>query len=108
MKPRIWRRYGSTESQDCEAGVLECVSGSSLTFQNNSLGWVALMADRAREHGVLPSAQATRAKAPWSCITLNPAIKIKWDYYRDVGLWKVIFRGPVTRRSCYRSCDALI
>ena len=33
------------------------------------------MADLAREHGVLRSAQATRAKAPWSWITLNPATK---------------------------------
>jgi hypothetical protein len=45
---------------------LVCVFGIAVTFQNNSLGWLPLMDDLAREHRVLRSTQATRDKAPWS------------------------------------------
>jgi hypothetical protein len=48
------------------SGVLVCVFGIAVTFQNNSLGWLPLMDDLAREHRVLRSTQATRDKALWS------------------------------------------
>jgi len=38
------------------------MSGFSVTFQNNSVGWLTLMADLAREHQLLRSAQANRTK----------------------------------------------
>jgi len=38
------------------------MSGFSVTFQNNSVGWLTLMADLAREREVLRSAQANRTK----------------------------------------------
>jgi len=37
-----------------------------------------LMPDLTREHGGLRSAQAIRAKAPWSRMT-HPAANTKWD-----------------------------
>jgi hypothetical protein len=49
------------------SGALACVSGIAVTFQNNSLGWVAADgSSSAREHRVLRATQATGDKAPWS------------------------------------------
>jgi hypothetical protein len=48
------------------SGVLVCVPGFSVTFQNTRLGSVPLMPDLIREQEGLRSAQATRAKAFWS------------------------------------------
>jgi hypothetical protein len=68
------------------SGVLVCVFGTAVTFQNISLGWVAgwmILCARTQSAAFY---SGHSGQSPLVLNHIEPTTKIKWDQSREVGI----------------------
>jgi hypothetical protein len=73
------------------SGVLVCVFGTAVTFQNISLGWVAGWMILCAQTQSAAFYSGHSGQSPLVLNHIEPTTKIKWDQSREVGFSS--FRG---------------